>query len=424
MRRREFLVSSCAALSAPLISSACSDGARSSNIGAVTAPAAPSLRTLTPQEVMDLMTGSSIQSTRNSDTAGMQKRANDLLNQGKQFQIVAIQDVPDDWNVICAAGGIGGGGAWEHVRERTEKQRLPTISGQDATIRAMDLLAEHMGVTWNAVISNEASGGRIGAFTSATARGLPVIDACLALRCKPEVHIQMPTVMNVGNKPAALVSRFGDQVIIDKTADDYRIEDLGRAIAVASAGSCSIARTPLTGREVKTGTIPGALTQAILFGKTVREAAAAGQDPVAALAKVAGGVRLFQGVVTKAAMTGERGHSYWDVEIRGTGDYTRHTYKVWVKNENIASWLDGQVDVMPPDLICQLDPKTGDAVTGVPLGGYPLNKEVAMLGIPAHSMWRSSRGIEVFGPRYFGYDWDYAPLEELQARRRVTFKAT
>jgi DUF917 family protein len=234
----------------------------------------------------------------------------------------------------------------------------------------------------------------------------------------------MPTVMNVGNKPAALVSRFGDQVIIDKTADDYRIEDLGRAIAVASAGSCSIARTPLTGREVKMGTIPGALMQAILFGKTVREAAAAGQDPVAALAKVAGGVKLFQGVVTKATMTGERGHSYWDVEIRGAGEFTRHTYKVWVKNENIAAWLDGQVDVMPPDLICQLDPKTGDAVTGVPLGGYPLNKEVAMLGIPAHPMWRSPRGIEVFGPRYFGYDWDYAPLEDLQARRRVKFKTT
>jgi DUF917 family protein len=349
----------------------------------------------------------------------MQKRAKDLLDQGKQFQVIALEQVPDDWNVICAAGGIGGGGAWEHVRERTLKQQLPTIAGQDATIRAMDVLAKHMGVTWNAVISNEASGGRIGAFGSAIARGLPVIDACLALRCKPEVHIQMPTVMGVGNKPAALVSRFGDQIIIDKTANDYRIEDLGRAIAVASAGSCSIARTPLTGREVKMATIPGALTQAILYGRTVREAVAARQDPVAALVKVSSGFKLFQGVVTKADMTGERGHTYWDVEIRGSGEFTRHTYKVWVKNENIVSWLDGQVDVMPPDLICQLDPKTGDAITGVPLGGYPLNQEVAMVGIPAHPMWRVAKGIEIFGPRYFGYDYDYVPIEQLQARRKV-----
>lgn len=426
MKRRDFLASSCAAVSASLLATACSNSnsSRPASSGTADAAAAPPIRTLTEQEVMDLMTGSSIQSTRNSDTAAMQKRAKELLAQGKQFRIVAVENVPDDWNVICAAGGIGGGGAWEHIRERTDKQKLPTIAGADATIRAMEVLAEHMKVTWNAVISNEASGGRIGAFTSATAKGLPVIDACLALRCKPEVHIQMPTVMNVGNKPAALVSRFGDQVIIDKTADDFRIEDLGRAIAVASAGSCSIARTPLTGREVKTGTIPGALTQAITFGKTVREAVAAGQDPVEALAKVAGGIKLFQGIVTKAVMTGERGHSYWDVEIAGSGPYARHTYKVWVKNENIISWLDGQVDVMPPDLICQLDPKTGDAVTGVPLGGYPLKQEVAMLAIPAHPMWRSPRGIEVFGPRYFGYDLDYVPLEQLQTRRRVTFRAS
>lgn len=418
MNRRDFIASSCAALSAPLVATACADTRNASETAGGT-QASSKIRTLTEQEVMDLMLGSSIQAARNSDTASLQKRAKEYLAQGKQFQIIARDDVPDDWHVICAAGGIGGGGAWEHVRERTQKQKLPTISGEEATLRAMDVLGKHMGVTWNALISNEASGGRTGAFGSAIARGLPVVDGCLALRCKPEVQIQMPTVMGVGNKPAAIVTRFGDQVIIDKTADDYRVEDLGRTIAVASGGSCSIARTPLTGREVKIGTIPGALTQAILYGRTVREANAAGQDPVAALLKVSSGFKLFQGIVTKADMSGLRGHTYWDVELKGTGPFAKHTYKVWVKNENIISWLDGQVDAMPPDLICQLDPKTGDAVTGVPLGGYPLNGEVAIVGIPAHPMWRVPKGIEIFGPRYFGYDLDYVPLEELQKRRPV-----
>lgn len=348
----------------------------------------------------------------------MQKRAKEMLASGRTFQLVSLDSVPDDWNVICAAGGIGGGGAWEHVRERMDKKKgLPTLSGEEATIRAMDVLGKHLGIKWNAVIRNEASGGMIGAFASATARNLPVIDACLALRCKPEVQIQMPTVMGVGNKPAAMVTRWGDQVIIDKTADDYRIEDLGRTIAVGSGGGCSIARTPMTGRETKMGTIPGAVTQALLYGRTVREARAAGRDPVAALLGVSKGYKLFQGVVTKAEMTGLRGHTYWDAEIRGTGPYNGHAYKVWVKNENIISWLDGKVDVMPPDMICQLDPKTGDAVTGVQLGGYPLNQEVVMVGIPAHPMWRTPRGIEVFGPRYFGHDLDYVPIEQLQKRR-------
>lgn len=410
MDRRAFLVSTCAAVGSAVAPS---------RAGGQRPRQGVAVRTLTAQEVMDLLLGSSIQATRNSDTAAMQQRATALLAAGKTFRIVARDDVPDDWHVVCAAGGIGGGGAWEHVRERTARQKLPTMSGEDATVRAMDLLGRHLGVTWDAVISNEASGGRIAAFTSAAARDLPVVDACLALRCKPEVQIQMPTVMGVGNKPAAIVTRWGDQILIDKTADDYRIEDLARAVAVASGGGCSIARTPLTGREVKIGTIPGALTQAILYGRTVREARERGLNPIDALVKVAGGFKLFHGLVTKADSKGERGHTYWDVELRGLGPFTGHTYRVWVKNENIMAWFDGRVDVMPPDLICQLDPKTGDAVSGVPLGGYPLNGEVVMVGIPAHPLWRQPKALEIFGPRYFGFEMDYVPLEELQRRRPV-----
>ncbi|MDR0359838.1 MAG: DUF917 domain-containing protein, partial [bacterium] len=26
--------------------------------------------------------------------------------------------------------------------------------------------------------------------------------------------------------------------------------------------------------------------------------------------------------------------------------------------------------------------------------------------------WRTPRGLELVGPRYFGYDFDYVPLEE------------
>jgi DUF917 family protein len=41
-----------------------------------------------------------------------------------------------------------------------------------------------------------------------------------------------------------------------------------------------------------------------------------------------------------------------------------------------------------------------------------------MIGIPAHSLWRIPRGIEILGPRHFGFDLDYVPIEGLQKRRR------
>lgn len=417
--RRNFLKASAvtvaAAAARPAVGAAAE--AASKQPRPTTATLAPKIRTLSEQEVADLMLGSSIQATRNSDTSSMIKRAKELLARGRQFRIVEHGQVPDDWNVICAAGVVGGGGAWEHVPERIRKQKLPTISYDEGTLRAMDVLGKHLGVRWDAIISNEASHGRIGAFVTAATRGLPVVDGCLALRCKPEVQIQMPTVMGVGNKPCAIVSRWGDEFIFNRPAEDHRIEDIARAIAVASGGVCSIARTPLTGREVKMGTIPGALTQAISFGRAVREAVERGRDPIAALIGVSGGMLLFQGTVRKAEISGLRGHSYCDVEIAGEGAFAGHLYKVWVKNENLIAWLDGQVDVMPPDLICNLNPKTGDAQIGIGIGGYRIGEAVAMVGIPAHPLWRRPKGIEIFGPRHFGYDLDYVPIEELQKRR-------
>jgi len=95
----------------------------------------------------------------------------------------------------------------------------------------------------------------------------------------------------------------------------------------------------------------------------------------------------------------------------GTGPFTGHTYKVYVKNENIVAWLDGVPDAMSPDTIQNLDPKTGDAHKSGALGGYKIGAELAIIGYETSPMWRTPKGIEVFGPRHFGFDFDYVPLE-------------
>jgi DUF917 family protein len=105
------------------------------------------------------------------------------------------------------------------------------------------------------------------------------------------------------------------------------------------------------------------------------------------------------------------------VDLTGAGPFAGHAHKIHVKNENIAAWFDGKPDAMSPHFISNLDPKTGDAIVGSTLGAYPLGAEVAMVGIPASPMWRSPRGIEVFGPRHFGFDFDCRPIEEIQKTR-------
>lgn len=263
----------------------------------------------------------------------------------------------------------------------------------------------------------EPAGATLTALLTTAEMEVPVVDACMCGRAVPEIQQQIPWAVGIPSTPAALFTRWGDEVIVKSAVDDYRAEDLARAIAVASGGGVSIAMNPMSGEEVKRGVIPGNLSEAILLGRTVREAREQGKDPISAMVEVTGGFKLFHGVVAKSEQWGDRGFSWSDVELQGINEYQGHTYRVFVKNENIVSWLDGGVDVMSPDYIYNLNPETGEAITGGGLGGYPMGEEVVMVGVPAHSMWRTEKGIEVLGPRHFGFDFDYIPIEELQKKR-------
>jgi len=376
----------------------------------------PRIRTLSEQELMDMMLGSSIQAGRSSDTPSTIKPLKEALAQGKKFTMISVDDLPDNWMTITPAD-VGGGGAWDYVRERIDQQKLATVP--DAAVLAIRALSKYLGKPFNAVIRVEADGATLDALMAAADMNLPIVDACLSGRARPEIEQQIPWINGLSSTPAALVTQWGDTIIVDKAVDDYRSEDISRAVAVASEGDVMMAMNPMSGRDVKRGVIKGALTKAILYGRTAREAVNQGKDPVAALVKVTNGFKLFQGIVSKSEMKNDRGFTWWTVELDGRNEYSGHTYKVFVKNENIVAWLDGVPDAMSPDTIQNLDPKTGDAYNAGDLGGYKVGAEVAFIGYETSPMWRTPKGIEVLGPRHFGFDFDYVPIEQLQKERKL-----
>lgn len=374
-------------------------------------------RALTEQEVEDLLVGSCIQATRGCDASGYIEEALAAMEEGLTFRLVSLDSIPEDWRVV-APGVVGGGGAWEHVTDRAEELQLPTY--EDWIVRAIATLSEFIEDDFDAVIRAEPAGATLAALMSSAQMELPLVDACMSGRARPEITQQIPWVEGIPSTPTALYTRWGDEVIVKKAANDYRSEDLARGVAVASGGGAAIALNPMTGAEAHRGMIADNLSQAIRWGQTVREAQEAGKNPIEALVAEAEGYELFRGIVTKSDSRGERGFTWVDVTLEGTGRYDGHTYDVFVKNENIISWLDGEVDVMSPDFILNLDPETGHAVTGGGLGGYPVGDTVAMVGVPAPPEWRSERGIELLGPRHFDFDFDYRTIEELQSERAST----
>src|SRR5581483_3590080 len=243
---------------------------------------APPTRTLTEQELVDMMVGTSILCTRGGDTAGMIDRVKAALAQGRHFTMIALRDVPDDWTAFTMFG-IGGGGAWDYVTKRMEAQGFGRGEAPTGPT-AVDILSDYLGKKFNATFEAEAGGATAGALTTAERMNIPIVDACPSGRCLPEVQMSSFYV-NAGimRAPMAGVTRYGDVVIIPKTYDDYRAEDLTRAIAVGSGGNFTVAANAVSGKVLKANLIPGFLSKSIRLGRAAREASAAGRDPVAAV---------------------------------------------------------------------------------------------------------------------------------------------
>jgi len=383
--------------------------------GCATVESNKNIRTLSEQNLVDIIVGSCIQSTRNCDPSQSIEKIKQALNDGKVFTLISPDDIAQD-GMVVAVQGIGGGGAWQHVIDRTKEQKLPII--EDQSRKVVEVLSEYMGKNFSALVRSEAAGATAAALLLAADIGIPTLDAGITGRAVPEVQQSIPWINGIASIPTAIITPWGDQIIIKHAVDEYRVEDISRAIAVASGGDATITMTPMSGAQLEYGVIPNNLSEAELYGKTIREARENGKDPIAALLAVTKGYKLFQGIVSNSDEKGERGFNWVDAEFQGVNEYKGHTYKVYVKNENIVGWLDGQLDAVSPDYIYNLNPKTGESTIGVGYGGYVVGNEVVLLGVPAAKQWLSKKGIELMGPRHFGFDFDYVSIKELQATKQ------
>jgi len=372
------------------------------------------LRTLTEQNLIDIMIGSCIQSTRNCDPSPFIKEIKTALAEGKTFRTIKTSEVPDD-GMVVAVQGIGGGGPWQYVIDRTKEQGLETID--DPRRAVVELFQDYTGKQVSALVRSEAAGATATALLLGADMGIPTLDGGITGRAVPEVQQSIPWINGIASVPTAIITPWGDQIIIKHAIDEYRVEDLSRAIAVASGGDATITMTPMSGEQLDRGILDGNLSEAETYGRTVREAREAGEDPIDALIAVSSGYKLFKGVVVKAEDRGERGFNWVEAEFEGVNEYEGRSYRVYVKNENIVGWIDGELDAMAPDYIYNLDPDTGESTLGVGYGGYVVGEKVAMIAIPAPTPWRSKKGVELMGPRHFGFDFDYIPIEELQAKK-------
>jgi DUF917 family protein len=162
-------------------------------------------------------------------------------------------------------------------------------------------------------------------------------------------------------------------------------------------------------RDVKQSLIRGTLTAALALGRAIRLARERGENPVKAAAEAHGGWVLFRGEIAAKEWEDREGYMVGQYRIRGMDDYRSQEARVWFKNEHHILWLDGEPFTTTPDLIALVDLHTAEPFTNTEL---QTGQQVAILGYSGPALWRTEKGMLLMGPRYFGFDLDYIPLEE------------
>ncbi|MDU3403934.1 MAG: DUF917 domain-containing protein, partial [Enterococcus faecalis] len=137
------------------------------------------------------------------------------------------------------------------------------------------------------------------------------------------------------------------------------------------------------------------------------------QEKRQALVEVTDGFELFQGKILDVEREVKGGFNLGRVKLSGLNSDAGSEAVVHFQNENLIAEKDGQVIAMTPDLICMVDLET---LTPVTTESLKYGKRVQVMGLKANAAWRTKKGIETVGPRYFGYEMDYQPLENLVAK--------
>jgi len=366
------------------------------------------MRELNLQALEDILKGCTILGTGGGGSfeRGYETVKRDIKN-GKSFRLIELNEVPDEAYIAVPYYC----GAIKPSDSTSEKERMSS-SKESSALVAFRALENYLNKKFYAAISTELGGGNTATALSVAAnQNIPAVDADPAGRSVPELVHSTFFVEGIPITPFAVGTETGDMVIVPKVADDDRAEAIARAIAVVSGGLAGVVDHPITGKRLKTSVIPGAISFAESLGKALRKAREANKNVIEAIINAGNGYLLFEGI-TKEDSNWEikEGFTYGDILIAGSGKYQDNVFKIWFKNENLMSWLNEEIYVTAPDLICVLESTTGEPITNP---NCKQGTPVSVIGFRAPDQWRTEKGLKVLSPAYFGFDATYVPIEEI-----------
>jgi len=367
----------------------------------------------TRQDIEDFVRGCTFLGTGGGGAPeGGSEGLTELLEAGKTLSFVPADEIKDDvWSMCCYLMGTIAPKTDEIVRRMKQFgltkriiDYMPAEAGKE--------LAKYANVKVGALVPLEIGGGATpSAIAAGAIFGVPVVDGDYSGgRAIPEVLQTTPILFGREMWPMASVDSYGNRAVITGASSFEMAERIGKMLSAASFELVGNAAFLMKGNAMKDTVGKGTLTKSLEIGKEIREAREQGKDPVEAARAKAGGFLLFKGVVSRKEWEDRDGYLWGTHTIDGGGEFAGHSYKIWFKNENHITWLDGTPHVTSPDLVIVVEAKTGEPLTNTAIKE---GQEVAAIGIAADKAFTTPKGVDLLGPRHFGFDIDHRPIAEV-----------
>lgn len=240
--------------------------------------------------------------------------------------------------------------------------------------------------------------------------GLPLVDCDGMGRAFPELQMVTFTIGGMSATPMALTDEKGNSVIFETITNKWT-EELARAVTMSCGGSVSVSLYPMTGAQMKAYSVKNIVTRSQKLGEAIRTVknCADNVTPEEHFLQFSEGYKLFKGKIADVLRETRGAFNFGKVVLEGIGECKGHQAYVEFQNENLTATVDGKILATTPDLICLVDTETFTPVT---TDALKYGKRVLVIGLKCFEMWRTPAGIDLVGPRYFGCDTDYIPLEE------------
>jgi uncharacterized protein len=316
-----------------------------------------------------------------------------------QVRLVDLDELPDE-ALVMPCGGIGAPTvSIEKIENGNEGERL------------REQLEHLTGRRVAALMAGEIGGGNgVLPVTWCARMGLPLVDADGMGRAFPEVPQVTMQLAGISPSPAVMTDERGN-LIVFRTISGAWMERLERAAAVEFGGAACSTEFTLTAAQAREATVRDSVSLAIRIGEAVIGATG---SPVAALIAEIGAFRLVTGKISDVDRRTTSGFVRGSVVVEGLGEDAGRLIRLELQNENLVALERGRVLASVPDLITVVDSETADAIATERLR---YGQRITVIAFPCDPVWRTERGIAVTGPRSFGYEFDYQPVEELAGAR-------